>query len=89
MNAFSLPRLSRLRNIFSIILTRMTSAKSKLFLQTFLLGVISAALYFLLYTFEDWVLERRPIFSLAPGGVAVLKGRRWCRQRLLGLAVRF
>ena len=64
MNAFSLPRLSRLRNIFSFILTGMTSAKSKLFLQTLLLGAISAVLYFLLYTFEDRILERSGGFAV-------------------------
>ena len=57
MNASSLPSLSRLRNIFSFILTRMTTAKGKLFLQTLLLGSISAVLYFLLYTFEERILE--------------------------------
>ncbi len=36
----------------------MKTAKRKLFLQTLLLGAISAVLYFLLYTFEDRILER-------------------------------
>ncbi len=35
----------------------MKTAKSKLFLQTILLGAISAVLYFLLYTFEDRILQ--------------------------------
>ncbi len=35
----------------------MKMAKSKLFLQTLLLGAISAVLYFLLYTFEDRILD--------------------------------
>lgn len=35
----------------------MKMAKSKLFLQTLLLGAISALLYFLLYTFEDRILD--------------------------------
>ncbi len=64
MNASSLPRLSRLRKIPSFILTRMKTAKSKLFLQTILLGAISAVLYFLLYTFEDRILERSGGFAV-------------------------
>ncbi len=64
MNAFSLPRLSRLHNILSFILTGMTTAKSKLLLQTLLLGAISAVLYFLLYTFEDRILERSRGFAV-------------------------
>ncbi len=61
MNASSLPRLSRLRKIPSFI---MKTAKSKLFLQTILLGAISAVLYFLLYTFEDRILERSGGFAV-------------------------
>ena len=46
-----------MRNISSLTPTRMKMAKSKLFLQTLLLGAISAVLYFLLYTFEDRILD--------------------------------
>jgi len=35
----------------------MKTAKSKLFLQTLLLGAISAVLYFLLFYFENRILE--------------------------------
>ena len=35
----------------------MKMATSKLFLQTILLGAISAVLYFLLYYFEDRILD--------------------------------
>ncbi len=41
----------------------MKKAKNKLFLQTILLGAMSVVLYFLLFYFEDRLLERSRGFS--------------------------
>ncbi len=42
----------------------METAKSKLLVQTTLLAALIAVLYFLLYYFEDWILERSGGFSV-------------------------
>ena len=42
----------------------MQTAKSKLFVQTILLAATSAILYFLLYYFEDWILQRSGGFAV-------------------------
>ena len=42
----------------------MEQTKSKLLLQTISLGALSAVLYFLVYYFEDWILERSGGFAV-------------------------